>query len=121
MSKMSRDKGKRGEREVATIIRSHGFEAQRGQQHCGGSDSPDVIHNIPDVYIEVKYREQLNVYEALEKVTKEAPIDSRPVVFHRRKRTGWLVSMDAEDFLYLMENFREEIHQCHKPYRKRGL
>ena len=107
MSKMSRDKGKRGEREVAAIIRSHGFEARRGQQHRGGSDSPDVIHSIPGVYVEVKFREQLNVHAALEKAMQEAPFKDCPVVFHRKKRTGWVVSMDAEDYLYLMKR----IHQ----------
>ncbi len=121
MSKMSRDKGKRGEREVATIIRSHGFEARRGQQHRGGSDSPDVIHNIPNVYIEVKFREQFNVYNALEKAMIEASPYNIPVVFHRKKRTGWVVSMAADDFLCAMKLIREEIHQCHRPYRKRDL
>ena len=120
MSKMSRDKGKRGEREVATIIRSHGFEARRGQQHRGGSDSPDVIHNISNVSVEVKFREQLNVYAALDKAAEEAG-NKVPVVFHRRKRTGWVVSMAADDFLCAMKLIREEIHQCHRPYRKRDL
>ncbi len=105
MPKLSRDKGKRGEREVAAIIRSHGFEARRGQQNRGGGDSPDVIHSIPNVYIEVKFREQLNVYDALARVEEEAPLENVSVVFHRRKRTGWVVSMDADEFLKLMENF----------------
>jgi Holliday junction resolvase len=103
MSKMSRDKGKRGEREVAAIIRSHGFEARRGQQHRGGPDSPDVIHDIPDLYIEVKFREQLNIYTALDKASDEALLSQDVVVFHRRNRTGWIVSMDADDFLQMIK------------------
>ena len=119
MSKMSRDKGKRGEREVATIIRSHGFEARRGQQHRGGSDSPDVIHNIPNVFIEVKFREQLNVYTTLSQAEKEAG-GKIPAVFHRRKRTGWVVTVGADDFLSIMEVVREldELKQMEEEYRR---
>ena len=94
-----------GELEVAAIIRSHGFEARRGQQHRGGPDSPDVVSSIPNTYIEVKFREQLNVYEALAQAEKEARLTEVPVVFHRRKRTGWVVSLDADEYLKLMEKF----------------
>ena len=106
MAKMSRDKGKRGELEVAAIIRSHGFEARRGQQRRGGPGSPDVIHSIPNVHVEVKFRQQLNVYAALEEAAKEAG-GKVPVVFHRRKRTGWLVTVDADDFLNIMQYIRD--------------
>ena len=33
MSKMSREKGKRGEREFCELLREHGFDARRGQQY----------------------------------------------------------------------------------------
>ena len=33
---MSRSKDKRGEREVAELLRSHGFPGRRGAQHRGG-------------------------------------------------------------------------------------
>ena len=107
MSKMSRDKGKRGELEVAAIIRSHGFEARRGQQHRGGGDSPDVIHSISNLHVEVKFREQLNVHAALERAAEEALLIHVPVVFHRRKRTGWVVSIDADDFLCIMRRLTD--------------
>ena len=110
MSKMSRDKGKRGELEVAAIMRSHGFEARRGQQRRGGGDSPDVIHNIPNLYVEVKLREQFNLYAALEKATQEAFHLDTPVVFHRRKRKNWLVTMDADDFLILVKKLKRANH-----------
>ena len=46
MSKFSRDKGKRGEREVALILREHGFEARRGQQYCGANGDADVVLSL---------------------------------------------------------------------------
>ena len=102
MGKMSRDKGKRGELEVVALLHKYGFEAWRGQQFKGGSDSPDVIHNIPNVHLEVKLREALSLYPVLENTKQEAP-EKVPVLFHRRSRKPWVVAMYAEDFLQLMK------------------
>ena len=55
----SRAKGARGEREFAAFMREHGYEAHRGQQFAGSADSPDVVHSIPGIHIEVKRVEAL--------------------------------------------------------------
>ena len=109
MGRMQREKGKRGEREVAALIRGHGFEAWRGQQFRGGEGSPDIVHNIPNVHMEVKFREQFSLYPALEETatTVEAIKGNMPVVFHRRKTKPWVVVMYAEDYLNLVERIRE--------------
>lgn len=112
MSKMQRDKGKRGELEVVAFMKARGFEAKRGQQHRGGGDSPDVIHNIPGIHVEVKFREQFSLYPALEKADDEADCAAGhaanlvPVVFHRRKTKPWVVIMYAEDYLNIMKCLR---------------
>ena len=69
MSKFSRDKGKRGEREVALILREHGFEARRGQQYCGANGDADVV-GVPGLHIEVKRTEKFRMYEALDQGNK---------------------------------------------------
>jgi Holliday junction resolvase len=102
MGKLSREKGKRGEREVAALLRRRGYEARRGRQYKGTADSPDVAHNMPGVYIEVKLREQLSLFPALEKAESETK--DAPIVFHRRKQKRWVVIMYAEDFLDLVEH-----------------
>ena len=53
MGKAQREKGKRGERELAGILRDYGYNCRRGQQYCGTSGDADVI-GLPDVHIEVK-------------------------------------------------------------------
>lgn len=102
MGKMSRDKGKRGEREVVALLKEYGFKARRGQQFRGGKDSPDVLHNIPNVHVEVKFRQTLSLYPVLETAKEEAP-DKVPVVFHRRNNKPWVVILYAEDFLRSMQ------------------
>lgn len=103
MGKMSKDKGKVGEREVAELIRSYGFEARRGQQNRGGPGTPDVIHSIPNVHVEVKRTETLSLYKALEQAISDADGSEVPVVFHRRSRHQWVVILDAENFLELVK------------------
>ena len=101
MGKMSKEKGKVGEREVAALLRAHGFAARRGQQFAGGGDSPDVVHDIPGVHIEVKRTEQLNIYAALDQAAADSAKGELPAVFHRKNGKRWLVIMDANDFLKL--------------------
>ena len=106
IGKMSKRKGKVGEREVVALIRTHGFEARRGQQHRGGPGSPDVIHNIPNLHVEVKRTEVLSLYPALEQASRDATGGTdAPVIFHRRSRKPYVVIMDANDFLKIMEKF----------------
>ncbi|MEE9598193.1 MAG: hypothetical protein V3V96_15585 [Acidiferrobacterales bacterium] len=102
MGKKSRDKGKHGEREVVQLLRAHGIKARRGQQFAGGGDSPDIVHNIPDVHIEVKRRETFNLYESLDQAMKDAGLFDTSVVFYRKNNRPWVVVLDAEDFLNIM-------------------
>ena len=49
MGKKSRDKGKAGERELASKLREYGYDARRGVQFHGGPDSPDVV-GLPGIH-----------------------------------------------------------------------
>jgi hypothetical protein len=105
MATNGRDKGKRGELEVAALMKKFGFEARRGQQFKGTKDSPDVVHNMDGFAVEVKLREQFSmtdIYAALGKQQSEARPDEDAVVFYRRNRKPWIVVMDAERFLKLI-------------------
>ena len=102
----SRAKGKRGELEVSKLLKSHGFEARRGQQFSGGGDSPDVVHNIPNLHIEVKLTERNQIYDWI----KQAQDDCQgklPSVWHRKNRQDWLVTMTADDFIKIIKDIGE--------------
>ena len=91
-------KGKVGEREVAALLREHGFTARRGQQFSGGGDSPDVVHSIPNVHIEVKRTETLSLYKAMEQAREDCA-GKVPVILHRRNGKEWLAILPASDLL----------------------
>lgn len=99
MGKKSRDKGKVGEREAAAFLRDRGYDARRGQQFSGGPGSPDVVHSIPGVHVEVKRAEQLAIYKAMEQAEMERGEGEVPAVLHRRNHCDWVVVMWLEDFL----------------------
>lgn len=100
MGKSQREKGKRGEREVALKLRDHGYEARRGQQYCGAAGDADVI-GLPGIHIEVKRTEAFRLYDALAQAFSDARQDEIPVVFHRKSDHKWVVVMDADDWIEL--------------------
>lgn len=96
-SKTSRDKGKRGELELAGVLRDYGYDCRRGQQYCGASGDADVI-GLPGVHIEVKRVEDLRLRKALQQSSNDARTEEIPVVIHRRNREPWKVSMYLQNF-----------------------
>lgn len=98
----SKSKGKRGEAEVAALLRDHGYNARRGQQYCGANGDADVV-GLDGVHIEVKRREQLNIHEAMQQAVRDARNGEIPSVWHRKNHTDWLVTVKAEDFLRMYE------------------
>lgn len=101
MGKASRDKGKRGERELARLLRDRGYDAHRGAQNKGGPDSPDV-DGIPGIHIECKRTERLDLYGALDQARRDAG-DDVPVVMHRRNDCDWVAILRLDDFLRIWE------------------
>jgi hypothetical protein len=107
----SRAKGIRGELEVRDLFRAQGYEAERGQQHAGGIDSPDVKHSMAGYHIEVKRVEALQLYPAMQQAEDDASGGRAPVVFHKKNRRDWLVIMKADDFFKLVKENEALRHQ----------
>lgn len=99
----SKDKGKRGEREFASLLKKYGFDARRGQQYQGSPDSPDIICECLPLHFEVKRVEKLNIDSAMEQAKKDCG-ENEPVVAHRKNNQKWLITIDAEYFLKNMCN-----------------
>lgn len=99
MGAHSKNKGKRGELEVADLLRRFGYKARRGQQFAGGGDSPDVVHTMQNFHIEVKRSETFNLYAALAQANADKGPKEHALIFHRKNGKPWVVVMDAEAFL----------------------
>lgn len=100
-----RTKGQRGEIEVRDVIRSHGYQAERGgQQGAGGNPmSSDVVHNIPDIHIEVKRVEAFSCLTRAMMQSRRDAGDKIPTVWSRTAREEWLVTIPASAFFsYLL-------------------
>lgn len=102
MGKSSRDKGKRGERELVQVLHQLGFATvRRSQQYCGTADSADLV-GLPGVHIECKRCEQLSLYRALaQSIDDSADVADMPVVMHRRNGHPWVVVSQLNDWVKL--------------------
>lgn len=95
MGKASREKGKRGEREVVKALRIAGFDCRRGWQSRQGTDEADV-EGTP-YWIEVKRHRKVNIRSAYNQGSEDT--DGRPVVVIWRDDFGeWMVSLSLEDW-----------------------
>ena len=79
----SRQKGAKGERELASILKGYGYPCRRGQQYCGANGDADVV-GLPEIHIECKRVERLNLYEAVDQSKRDAKKEELPAVFHRK-------------------------------------
>ena len=99
----SKAKGKRGELELAHELKKYGYETRRGQQYSGATGEADVI-GIPNLHIECKRVEKLNLEEALKQSQNDARVGEYAVVMHRRNREAWKVTMSLHEFMQLWRN-----------------
>ena len=98
----SKRKGAAGEREFASLCRDNGWMARRGQQFCGGDESPDVVSNLP-FHVEVKRVQKLNLADATAQA--EGDCGGQPwIVAHRRNNAPWLITMRADQWFELVRN-----------------
>ena len=100
----SRQKGKRGELELAAILREHGFaDARRGVQYSGLTGAADVV-GVPGVHIEVKRYKTITrgqLEKALEQAKRDARAGEVPVVLYREDGKEWRLYASISAFCEL--------------------
>ena len=109
MGKFSCEKGKRGERELASKFRKLGIaEAYRSSQYCGSASSADVL-GLLGIHAEVKRTENLSLYAAYVQAVRDSEgSEDMPAVFHRRNGKPWLVAMCLEDWIKLYKKYMNQ-------------
>lgn len=104
MGKASRDKGKRFERQLASLFREQGYDARRTAQYCGNTGDASDVTGLPGIHVEAKHVEQMRLYEWIAQAKRDAAAgggNSLPAVFHKKNNAEILVSMTLEDWFCL--------------------
>jgi hypothetical protein len=106
MPNREREKGRKGEAEVAGLYRAAGFEV-RGLE--GGGDHLVVCGASSGVRLhsEVKRQETARPWAWFEQASSEAPPGSVPVVHFRRNRSPWLVILEAEQLVRILDRLEQ--------------
>lgn len=99
----SRQKGAKGERELARILKDYGYDCRRGQQY-NGLEGEDVV-GLDYIHIECKRVERLNLEEAVEQAKRDTKEGQYPAVFHRKNNRKWLVTMELKDWINLYNEY----------------
>ena len=102
----SKEKGKRFERELASLLREYGYEARRTAQYCGKSEESADVVGLPFIHIEAKHQEKMELYKWMEQAKRDAEgTENMPAVFHKKNRADILVTVRIEDFLKIYKAF----------------
>ena len=98
----SKSKGKRGELELAELLRHAGYaNARRSAQYCGNTgDAPDIT-GVDGLHIECKRREQIQDEAFMQQAEREAKKGDIPVVMYRRSREKWKVCLRLDIFMLM--------------------
>ena len=100
----SREKGAKGERELARKLREYGYDCRRGQQYSGANGDADVV-GLDGIHIECKRVERLNIDDAVSQAKRDAREGELPAVFHRKNNHEWLVTMPMDDWMRMYMDY----------------
>jgi Holliday junction resolvase len=98
----SREKGARGELEVAHILKSWGFDCHR-TPNSGGLFIPGDIVGVEGYSIEVKRTETVRMPAWQRQAQADCPLGASPVVAWRSNRTEWWAATPLQDFMLLLK------------------
>lgn len=100
----SKQKGKVGELEFAKLCREYGFDCRRSVQYAGINNDADVV-GLPDLHIEVKRVERLNIDAAMEQAQRDKKEEELAIVAHRKNNKEWLITMTADDWMEIYKRY----------------
>ena len=100
----SRNKGKRGELELAKLLKTYGYDTRRGVQYSGINGDADVV-GLPGIHLEVKRVEKLNIDNAMNQSIRDARYGEKPTVVHRKNGKQWLVTMPLIDWMEIYQKW----------------
>lgn len=105
MGKLSLEKGKRGEQEVARVLKNFGFPARRSVQYCGSTGEAADVVGLDGFHLEVKRCESLRLADWLRQAERDCG-GAIPVVCHRRSNERWYATLPMDDLFRLIAGLR---------------
>jgi len=100
VSRSSQRKGRSGELELVKVLHGFGFDSVQAGEPVSYGSTPDLV-GLPGIHIECKRCEQLRLSEWMKQAERDAARfqDGVAVIFHRRNREPWMVTMNLDDFM----------------------
>ena len=100
MGRLSREKGKRFERQVAKMFKEWGYGAYRTAQFRGNTGQAADVEGVPGIHIEAKHQEQMRLYDWAAQAKRDSK-EQKPVVIHKANNKPVLVTMLFDDWIQL--------------------
>ena len=107
----SKQKGKRGELELAKALRQYGYDVRRSVQYNGKAEEgqPDLL-GLPHIHVECKRTEKLKLYDAVDQAKRDSEgTEQLPVVFHRKNNCEWVAIMTLEDWMTIFREYESSM------------
>ncbi len=103
----SKEKGARGERELAEYMRKYGYIARRSQQYCGSNGDADVV-GVDGIHIECKRTQKVSDEAFLKQAIADAKKGEVSVVMYRRNRERWKALLRLDEFMAIWNVLTDE-------------
>jgi len=103
----SNRKGKEAETEFVNLCKKYGFDkVRRSQQYSGMNEDADAdVVGLPDLYVEVKRVESLNIGKAIEQCLRDKKEEDFAIVAHRKNNKPWLITMTFDDWMEIYKRY----------------
>ena len=103
----SKQKGNRGERELANLLKTYGYPTRRGVQYNGRQGDADVI-GINGIHIECKRCQKVTDEAFMKQAERDARKGDIPVVMYRRNNEQWKVTLRLNMFMTIWGMLTDE-------------
>lgn len=103
----SKQKGKRGELELAHLLQNYGYPAERGVQYSGLKGNADVV-GVDGLHIECKRSEQVRDELYIQQAEHDARKGLVPIVMYRRNGEEWKAMLRLNLFMAIWEELTDK-------------
>jgi len=102
MSKYQRQKGARGEREVASLWKEIGFPFARRKLSQYQEKSGVDLENTEPFIVQCKVGKSIHLWKALKEIEENRKKSELPIVMFKRDRDEWIVLMRFSTFKHIL-------------------